>query len=292
MRTDGLFVPDGSNGRTAVCSLMLDDSGDLITGVADMDIVKTALSPVASFGGLAGLLEKERPDIVVLDGNIGSLQAGELLAACEAYNQQSSGKDRNRILTLFEPTSVTKSIVALSHFINPQGTKRAAISFATPNVVELEQLYRTSVELGLLSSSHSESSDPVPGVSTTVLDPSVLAKARALVDANIFSTLLLKIGRHGVVIVEASRIQHQPIPIGEVQVVNTTGCGDSFAGAFAATLSHLLAQSTNGRVKNDDAEWHRILETAVDVGQQAARRTLASTRAVGDGMQLLLPSRS
>jgi pseudouridine-5'-phosphate glycosidase/pseudouridine kinase len=37
MRTDGLVA---GTGRTAVCNLVLDDAGDLVGGVADMDIVR------------------------------------------------------------------------------------------------------------------------------------------------------------------------------------------------------------------------------------------------------------
>ena len=38
MRTDGLLQSDA--GRTAVCNIILDDQGDLITGIADMDIIQ------------------------------------------------------------------------------------------------------------------------------------------------------------------------------------------------------------------------------------------------------------
>ena len=123
------------------------------------------------------------------------------------------------------------------------------------------------------------------------MDPKVLLKAQALVMGGIFSTILLKIGRHGVVIIDASRTQHCPIPAGNVRAVSTTGCGDSFAGAFTATLSHLVAQMEGGMIEHGSARWYDLLHSAVEVGQLAARKTLASTKAVGDGMQRLLQDR-
>ena len=44
MRTDGLVRVDG--GRSAVCNLVLDSDGDLIGGIADMDITQS-LDPKA-----------------------------------------------------------------------------------------------------------------------------------------------------------------------------------------------------------------------------------------------------
>ena len=38
MRTDGLFLMESQ--RSAVCNMFLDDSGNLIGGVADMDIIE------------------------------------------------------------------------------------------------------------------------------------------------------------------------------------------------------------------------------------------------------------
>lgn len=288
MRTDGLFAVDGDQ-RTAVCSLMLDDSGDLISGVADMDIGQTALYP-ATYGDLTSLLEEERPKIVVFDGNIGSSQANELLSACEAYNRDKD--EESKLLTLFEPTSVSKSTIILPHPSGSRGSKRQAISFATPNAVELEQIFATSVELGLVPPPAESPTTLMSSVPSEVLKPSTLAMARALVDAGIISTVLLKVGRHGVVTMDKGRIQHHPVPAGQIEVVNTTGCGDSFAGAFTATMSHLLSQNTEKTVERRRRAWYQMVDTAVEVGQLAARKTLASTNAVGEGIHLLLQARN
>ena len=286
MRTDGLFAAD-RNKRTAVCSLMLDDAGDLISGVADMDIGQTVLYPDTN-GGLAAMLEDESPVIVAFDGNIGSGQASELLTACEVHNGKGRSHNRTTLMTLFEPTSVAKSTIVLSHFAESRSSERQAISFTTPNAVELEHIHAAAVDRGLLVSlSPSTFSSNVPA---SVVEASTLAKARALVQAGIFATLLLKVGRHGVVTVDAERVRHHPIPAGQVEVINTTGCGDSFAGAFTATLSHLLHKKTAQSAHEHGAAWYKMVDTAVEIGQLAARRTLASTKAVGDGMHLLLPA--
>lgn len=288
MRTDGLFVPqtakDGKEHRTAVCSLMLDDAGDLISGVADMDIGQAALYPPSISGGLLTVLQEERPDLIVFDGNIGAKQSCELLEACESYN-----RDNSRVLTLFEPTSISKSTTILSHFSRSKeagGTE--AISFATPNAVELQEIHSKAVQLGIVSASSSQASSDDVAIPSSLLDPSIIANARSLVEADIFSTILLKVGRHGVVTIDARRVQHHPIPPGEVRVVNTTGCGDSFAGAFAAIISHVLSRAATRVAQEDEAAWYRMIDTAVQVGQLAARNTLASNKAVGDGMHLLL----
>lgn len=295
MRTDGLFVPEGPrNGgeqRTAVCSLLLDDAGDLISGVADMDIGQAALVPSSMSGGLEAMLQKERPGMVVFDGNIGAKQTSELLAACESYNTKSSTRDgSSRILTSFEPTSVSKSTAILSHYAKSKGAKRnEPISFATPNAVELQEIHSKAVEIGIVAPTAGQASaTPILNFLPSVLDPLTVAKACSLVQAGIFSTILLKVGRHGVVTIDASRVQHHPIPAGEVRFVNTTGCGDSFAGAFAATISHLLSKREVEAVKPGKPAWHVMIDKAVNVGQLAARKTLASTQAVGEGMHLLL----
>lgn len=285
MRTDGLFIPANglTESTTAVCSLMLEDGGDLISGVADMDIGRTALYPqdASKDRTLQGMLKEEAAEVIAFDGNIGSAQAAELLTACEAFNTDRKGK---QLLTLFEPTSIAKSTIALEHFAatTSNAHRSRPISFATPNAVELEQIHSEAARLGLVPALPAAA--PSANVSAMGVEPSTLDKALALVSHGIFTTILLKVGRHGVVTIDADRIRHHPIPAGEVHVVNTTGCGDSFAGAFVATLSHLLQRQPS----ESKGAWHDVIDTAVEVGQLAARNTLASSNAVGEGMHLLL----
>lgn len=292
MRTDGLFVPrdPGGANRTAVCSLMLNGQGDLISGVADMDIGHTALYPQTSADpdALLSLLAAESPEIVVFDGNIGAAQADELLAACETYRAHTAEPSGRRLLTLFEPTSVSKSAIVLDHFSLAKRNKQPAqpISFATPNVVELEQMYAASRRMGLASSPPLDDSSYTTSVNSSIVEPATILQAKALVDAGIVSIILLKIGRHGVITIDAEGARHHPVSAGNVHMVNTTGCGDSFAGAFAATLSHFIKD----RWPQSKAEWSEHIDTAVEVGQRAARSTLASSKAVGEDMHLLLNS--
>ncbi len=291
MRTDGLFVPSG-NHRTAVCSLMIDDSGDLISGVADMDIGKAALTSTSTSVDVKSLLEFEAPRFVVFDGNIGQAHADELLKACRAYNASSETVRGSRpaVLTVFEPTSVAKSVTVLSHFAAAaaDGTKKQPISFTTPNAVELDRIHAAALDYGLVDPTKIQPTRLASSVPSSVLPQTVLDKAHDLVQAGIFETVLLKVGRHGVVTIDASRAQHHPVPAGKVEVVNTTGCGDSFAGAFAASLFHLLAQSQGTRAVAGRSSPGDQLDLAVRVGQLAARRTLISTNAVGEGMEDLL----
>ncbi len=210
MRIDGLFIPasDVNESRTAVCSLMLEDGGDLISGVADMNIGRTALYPQVKSrnGTLQGMLEEEAPEVIVFDGNIGAQQAAELLTACEAFNADRKSK---QVLTLFEPTSIAKSTIVLDHFAatRSKGHRSRPISFATPNAVELEQIHSEAARLGLVPV-HPPSA---PSANITLdVDRSTLNKALALVSHGIFATILLKVGRHGVVTIDADRIRHHP----------------------------------------------------------------------------------
>lgn len=289
MRTDGLFVPSG-NHRTAVCSLMIDDSGDLISGVADMDIGKAALTSTSV--DVNSLLELEAPRFVVFDGNIGQAHADELLEACRAYNASGETVQGSRpaVLTVFEPTSVAKSVTVLPHFAAAaaDGNTKQPISFTTPNAVELDRIHAAALDYGLLDPTKIQPTRLASSVPSSVLPQTALHKAHDLVQAGIFGTILLKVGRHGVVTIDTSRAQHHPVPAGKVEVVNTTGCGDSFAGAFAASLFHLLAQSQGTRAVAGRSSPGDRLDLAVRVGQLAARRTLLSTKAVGEGMEDLL----
>jgi pseudouridine-5'-phosphate glycosidase/pseudouridine kinase len=47
MRTDGLVCVDGA--RTAVCSLVLEKEGDLVAGVADMEVAECLSEELVSF---------------------------------------------------------------------------------------------------------------------------------------------------------------------------------------------------------------------------------------------------
>ncbi|KAI5898497.1 uncharacterized protein SCHCODRAFT_02612260 [Schizophyllum commune H4-8] len=129
MRSDGLMQTTGS---TAVCSLMLDGTGNLVSGVAAMDITRDFEADT-----VVEQIEKHKPNVVALDGNL----SPETLTAVVRYCY------KHGIKTLFEPTSLTKSTAILSAAFDclPPTGGVAPVTFATPNLIELEHMYRTAV---------------------------------------------------------------------------------------------------------------------------------------------------
>ncbi|KAF9044596.1 indigoidine synthase A-like protein [Hymenopellis radicata] len=130
MRTDGLIKTNGM--RTAVCNMLLSNDGHLITGVADMDIT-------AQFSGDAVIeqLEKHNPNLVAFDGNLSPSTTETLINYC----------NEKGLRTFFEPTSITKSTVilpAISSLIT--FARGSPITFASPNMLELQQMYEAARE--------------------------------------------------------------------------------------------------------------------------------------------------
>lgn len=277
MRTDGLFHPatGSEDARTAVCSLLLDARGDLISGVADMDISQTQM--LSSCSTLPDLLEQDMPRIVAFDGNIGESHASQLLTACQSHGQCHPSQP---IVTVFEPTSVSKSTIVLEHFLKSDKNKMLPVTYATPNTYELQHMYDHAKGLGLLRADD-EQVVPSPGhIAAAILPGQTLQKALALVYAGIFEVILLKVGKHGVVTISKDLVSHEPIPSRAVTLVNTTGCGDSFVGGFIAALC---------RLKDDqNFDTRHTLHKATLAGQLAARNTIQSTLAVGPNMEDIL----
>ncbi|KAI0032732.1 indigoidine synthase A-like protein [Vararia minispora EC-137] len=124
MRTDGIVV---GKGRTAVCNIVLDGKGDLVGGVADMDIIQT-------FRGKAlEQLRRHKPNVVCMDGNLSS---GTLLMLAKYCRE-------NEISSMFiEPTSVSKSLV-IKQTVHAmlRDPEHAPVTFASPNILELAKLY-------------------------------------------------------------------------------------------------------------------------------------------------------
>ncbi|PWZ03016.1 hypothetical protein BCV70DRAFT_197250 [Testicularia cyperi] len=281
MRVDGLFEVaevEDERIRTAVCSLLLDGAGDLVSGVADMDIGIQALFP-PSYTSIDHFLTSQSPAIVAFDGNIGEQHATQLLEAC---SRQPAAP-----ITVFEPTSLVKSTIVFSHLAAKvgEGVHASPVTFGTPNRAELDYMFEHAHKLGLVDTSNSKSARA--NVPSGVLPAETIEKAIAIVQAGLFSHLLVKAGSRGVVSVSMDAVKHHPIPApsSPVQVVNTTGCGDSFAGGFIAALCHTLQQQPGTSVNSLS---HPDLEKAVLAGQLAARNTLGSRLAVGPGMQHVL----
>lgn len=257
MRIDGLFIPP-SGGRTAVCSLQLSADGDLVSGVADMKIA-SASPPVGA------------PRIAALDGNLGADTLRSILSALPSSTT-----------TLFEPTSLAKSTSILD------AAPSRPVTIATPNAIELKHMHAHAVQHGTLPPHTQESDDLVRSMrSYLALPPFIthdtLAQALAFIHAKTFQILLVKLGSKGVLSLASGEhgivtVKHHPPPTLEKPVVNTTGAGDSFAGAILAGLFLLNRQ---GKTPADNTD---IL---VQVGQLAAARSLVSPNAVGSGLDQL-----
>ncbi|OAX44241.1 hypothetical protein K503DRAFT_852805 [Rhizopogon vinicolor AM-OR11-026] len=135
MRTDGLIPVHG--GRSPVCSLLLERSGGLRAGVADMDLVRNMDAHMAR-----KLISANRPKLLAVDGNLSPETLEAIVSECF----------RNGIDVFFEPTSVVKSA-----FILPAITRNldqpswSPIAFASPNLLELAHLYQQAQLLDLTS---------------------------------------------------------------------------------------------------------------------------------------------
>ncbi|TRM60210.1 Indigoidine synthase A like protein-domain-containing protein [Schizophyllum amplum] len=128
MRVDGLV---SSPGATAVCSLMLDGTGNLVSGVAAMDITRDFKADT-----IIEHIQKHNPQVVALDGNLSPEALTAVVKHCYKNGVRST-----------EPTSLTKSISILPAAFDclPPTGGRAPVTFATPNLIELEHMYRTAV---------------------------------------------------------------------------------------------------------------------------------------------------
>ncbi|SJL05436.1 uncharacterized protein ARMOST_08803 [Armillaria ostoyae] len=131
MRSDGLVK---TNLKTSVCNMFVDAEGHLLTGVADMGITE-------AFDETTVLehLRKHKPAIVAFDGNLSPATIGSVVQFC-----YSEG-----IKTFFEPTSITKSTAILPSIqerLTRMDPAVSPITFASPNLLELAQIYRVARE--------------------------------------------------------------------------------------------------------------------------------------------------
>ncbi|KAF7306884.1 Indigoidine synthase A-like protein [Mycena indigotica] len=145
MRTDG-FIQQLEQ-RTAVCNLLLGKNGDLIGGVADMDVTQN-LDPTL----VVTKIQEHKPSLVALDANLSSEAIQVLLGSCI---QNDIPVDFSAIVrSLDEPTSVPKSARIIPAIANVfRKSTKPAVSFFTPNVAELKHVYmQATIDDGLTSS--------------------------------------------------------------------------------------------------------------------------------------------
>jgi sugar/nucleoside kinase (ribokinase family) len=259
LRTDGLIA---SNGATSSVTLQLNHSGDLITGIADIDADGMSPEHAASVTSI-------NPSVVAFDANISSEAIRVLL-------QQS------RCITIFEPTSVVKctKIVDLESFPD----------IMTPNEAELLAMYEHAVPKDLLKT-HPPSKEEALTSGKLRISPEVVRAALAMCKwKNV--VLLIKCGERGVLLARPSedevKLQQFSVPVIKAEsIVNTTGCGDTFAGVVAACIHVQLQDGSLEAGKRpfqwSEEDWSSIIETA----QRAAALTLQSANATSNKLHKL-----
>ncbi|KIM21541.1 hypothetical protein M408DRAFT_29500 [Serendipita vermifera MAFF 305830] len=143
MRTDGFSYPSSSSTsgtsalRTAVCNMILDGKGDLVGGVADMDIISSL-----QFNNVTVQLPTKGPlpEVSVMDGNLANATMTEI---CQWAHD-------NGVATFFEPTSVAKStkiLDAIQYLLKipsealPGKMHPSPITYISPNILELQHIY-------------------------------------------------------------------------------------------------------------------------------------------------------
>ncbi|KAF8335455.1 Indigoidine synthase A like protein-domain-containing protein [Cantharellus anzutake] len=130
MRSDGLLSGlSGGNRRTPVCNMVLTPAGELLGGVSDFSALDTF--------GFSEVLQASDPNIVALDGNLSSDIISDLVQFASERN----------IPIWFEPTSIVKSTRILpalctQYLANPAVSSLQPVTFISPNILELEHLFR------------------------------------------------------------------------------------------------------------------------------------------------------
>lgn len=256
LRTDALIPAD----KTAVCNLLLNATGELVTGTADMDVVEMALTP----DFVCKHIKRYSPPIVCVDANMRSESLASLLDASASA----------RSTVLFEPTSVQKCRRLVEAVAMQSDPRRVHI--ITPNQYELSHMAKCVREL--IPNVPQPSLGIVHGLAARWgLSPTWLQDA--LLTSTLAHTQFIKLGPHGVLVVthaqseETPHMVHMPAEsLDPEEAMNSTGAGDSFTGAVLAGMTKL---------PNDPLYWtlSDVLDLA-HVGQQAARRTLYSPDAV------------
>ncbi|TFY72885.1 hypothetical protein EVG20_g132 [Dentipellis fragilis] len=142
MRTDGIAAVD-SHG-SAVCNMVLDGSGSLIGGVADMDVIKSL-----SKEKVLEQISQRSPALVALDANISADLMNAVVKHCVS----------NNIQTFYEPTSVIKSttiLPAISAALDASPASHShsysPITYTSPNLLELVELYASARDVHELTS--------------------------------------------------------------------------------------------------------------------------------------------
>lgn len=187
--------------RTATYLSILNDTGDLHTAVADMDILSYIPAPT--------ILQLQHASHIILDGN----------ASRESLEQAIQHAIVTHTAICFEPTSVPKATAVMEWISH--------IQYAFPN---RDECIRMAMEL--MSTLKSDAAPSVEEAATIVLNAMA---------PNANTCLIVTLGSDGVLLgcktMNNPEITWDHIPAKEgVVVVNSTGAGDSLCGAFVHAL--------------------------------------------------------
>ncbi|KAL4402098.1 pseudouridylate synthase [Malassezia pachydermatis] len=257
MRTDGLV----SSSKSAVCNLVLDQEGDLLTGVADMACVEDTLTPDIVQQKLSEL----RPSVVGMDANLTPDTIAAIVRQCAS----------DGVPVLYEPTSVVKcgrgmDALALLPRLHP-------LDMITPNQFEVRHMAARLQDV--LPIHHAISSLQLEQMSRKLQLPQSLIYD-ALTLSKVTHTQFIKLGELGVLLVSHAEartslpnmIHVHARRLDPRKVINTTGAGDTFAGAVLARASTLSQPITSWTMQT--------MLDLVEKGQHAAQHTLYSSHAV------------
>jgi len=222
--------------RTAVYNCMIDETGEMVTAVADMDILERELSPERISDYLSTLVKQlnnselwnnsnnnnnnnknSAPIVLFVDGNVSS---ATLKTICHFVAQHNNNKNNNRKFSVFfEPTSVAKCVKPI------EVNCLSLITYMKPNE---DELY--AMASALLSSSISPN------------NLSIYDCMKLLVQHGANHIFLTR-GKYGVVHAYRNRNKitfdhYSAIPVSAHKRVNVTGCGDNFASGLTYGIAH------------------------------------------------------
>nr|XP_019012289.1 indigoidine synthase A family protein [Kwoniella pini CBS 10737]OCF51070.1 indigoidine synthase A family protein [Kwoniella pini CBS 10737] len=292
LRTDGLIGKDGRS--TAVCSLTLEENGDLVAGVADMGIVETIKS-----SKVEEIIQSRLPRLVVLDCNITEEVIRTILTVCQALN----------IPTMCDPTSLPK-VPRLSSTLKsllPSSPKDPRpLTHLSPNILELDDLYQKIVidnssedfemiQWEFINSLNLDSTWRNMIDNFTQKNERNWIKEQGIIPKMIkllpfIQSFWLKISSQGLIHFEISNninsfkensisyklegihkgksliLTHYNSPqIEQNEIVSTTGAGDTLVGGLVA-----------GLIKNEEQEHEWVM-----IALEKVKKSLQSRRAVG-----------
>ncbi|KDN53339.1 hypothetical protein K437DRAFT_253033 [Tilletiaria anomala UBC 951] len=241
LRLDGLFSLRQGRCQTPTASLLLRQDGDLQQGIVDTSLLEGAFT-----SQIVERFMASNPSTIGFDSNM----------CIDAMAHVLTASAQADAFVLCEPTSVAKSsrVVHALHHAGFLG-KRHVLGGVTPNVLELMEMHDAAQELLLAQQQQLQllrlgavEKQIAAGLVASSLLPDTRSAEAALSVARLLGPLFLTLGPRGVLAVVprstplegAVEITHVPPPtiLAPSSIVNTTGAGDTFAGALLA-LVHL-----------------------------------------------------